>query len=206
MSTTLIQLFARPPVKGKVKTRLSADIGDDKALSVYCHCLGHCLSLVRDSAFDYQLWFSEPPTPWAEDDPLHIQQGRDLGEKMHFAMSSALKHTHPPHERVILIGSDCIDLTPQILNKVNDQLDHYDVVIVPAKDGGYVLIAARLFIHPGLFENIAWGSQFVLRQTLENVMQLRIHACILDPLRDIDRYDDLQHYDVFQSYLQPTTN
>ena len=68
-------------------------------------------------------------------------------------------------------------------------------------DGGYVLIAARDHIDKRLFESIDWGTRRVLVQTLDKIMQSGINACILNPLRDIDRYSDIKHYAAFNQYL-----
>lgn len=201
MSNTLIQLFARPPVKGKVKTRLSTDIGDDNALSVYLYCLNYCLELIRHSGFDYQIWLSEVPPHWAQQDPIKIQQGNNLGDKMLNALGSELESEKKVYDRVILMGSDCIELSLPVLEKVNRKLDTHELVIIPAEDGGYVLIAARGHIDARLFESIDWGTHRVLRQTLDRIMQCGIDACILNPLRDIDRYADLQHYAAFNQYI-----
>lgn len=202
MTKTVIQLFARPPLKGRVKTRLIAKVGAENALSIYRHCLDFNLSLIRNSGFDYQIWLSEDTgQQWFHGETVKIQRGHTLGERMLSAISSELQQNHHQYDRVILIGSDCLDLTPNLLKQVDLKLDNHDLVIIPAKDGGYVLIAARQSISPELFDDIAWGSHQVMKQTLEKIMQSSIDASILNPLRDIDRYDDLQHYSVFQQYL-----
>lgn len=202
MTKTVIQLFARPPVRGKVKTRLITTIGADQALAIYRHCLDYNLSLIRHSGFDYQVWLSEQPgQDWPDTEPFMIQQGASLGDRMLFALTSALSCNHGHYDRVILIGSDCLELTPNLLNAVNRNLDDHELVIIPAEDGGYVLIAARDSINPAIFADISWGSHRVMDQTLNKVQHSGINACILSPLRDIDRYDDLQHYAAFQQYV-----
>lgn len=202
MTTTLIQLFARPPLKGKVKTRLIPHVGAQNALSIYRYCLRFNLNLLRRSGYDYQLWLSEhTELPWLAQQTPRYQQGENLGQRMHAALSSELSRENRIYERVILIGSDCLDLTTAIFNRVNSRLDAHELVIIPATDGGYVLIAAKDSIDPLLFEGISWGSPKVLRQTLQRVMQCGVNASILNPLRDIDRYEDLQHYAAFRQYL-----
>lgn len=199
MTRTLIQLFAKPPVEGKVKTRLVPDIGTALATAVYQHCLKRNIELVQNSLFDYQIWLTEPSShPLFENEPLKYQQGNNLGEKMYLAISGEL----PRHyEKVILIGSDCLDLTTAILQKVCEKLQQHDLIIIPAIDGGYVLIAAKKSIDAELFNHIEWGSERVLRQTIEKVMHLGIDTVILNQLRDIDRIDDLQHYAELKQYL-----
>jgi len=43
----------------------------------------------------------------------------------------------------VLIGTDCPALTTTHLQQAFDELDRNDVVVIPAEDGGYVLIALR---------------------------------------------------------------
>ena len=54
-----IQVFAKPPVAGKVKTRLIANLGAPVAADIYRYCLDYTLNLVRQSGLDYQVWLSE---------------------------------------------------------------------------------------------------------------------------------------------------
>jgi len=200
MHATLIQLFARPPVAGRVKTRLIPAVGIESATAIYLHCLKHNLQLIEHSHFDFEIWLSEASSDgfferWPA---IHIQQGKDLGQRMYHALSGALSNGY---QKVILIGSDCLELTPAILQHVCAKLDHHDLVFIPAKDGGYVLIAARQRIDHRLFEGIDWGSERVLIQTLEAAMQCAINTALLNPLRDIDTADDLQYYAELKQYL-----
>lgn len=200
MTRTLIQLFAKAPVKGQVKTRLARELGADKALSVYLHCLKHNLSLLQSLPFDYQLWLNK-----SSDHPLLVgespllQKGSDLGEKMYNALSSELSRNC--YQRVMLMGSDCLEFSEQILQKASQQLDDHELVLVPAEDGGYVLIAARDTINKQIFEDIDWGSDQVLMQTLQRATQTAVRTRVLNPLRDIDHVADLQHYAAFEHLL-----
>ena len=75
-----VGIFAKPPLPGKVKTRLIPDIGATRAARVYRYCLEYTLAVVKQSGLDYQLFISE-----ASDDPLFqhegysLQKGEDLG-------------------------------------------------------------------------------------------------------------------------------
>ena len=198
-STTLIQLFARPPLEGRVKTRLIPDIGARSATAIYQHCLQRNIELIRNCAFDYQIWLSEPSShPLFKDEPVKLQHGDSLGERMLHALSSAL---NDGYTKTLLIGSDCIEITHPLLQRVCAKLDPHELVFIPAIDGGYVLIAARRSIHSELFNDIDWSTDRVLRQTLEKAMQLGIPTALLNPLRDIDTVADLQHYSELKQYL-----
>ena len=61
----------------------------------------------------------------------------------------------------LVIGTDCPALTPTHLRAAANALRDADVVLIPAEDGGYVLIGARA-AHPQLFSGIAWGTHTVL--------------------------------------------
>ena len=198
MSDTVIQLFAKLPIAGEVKTRLIPQIGQDHALSVYRHCLQNNLQLIRNSRFNQQLWLNRKGNEdWLNSNEVHIQQGLDLGEKMLHAM----RHGFTQYRNCIIIGSDCLDLNQKILNRVHHKLQDYDLVIIPALDGGYVLIAARDQIDSAVFSSIPWSTQRVLIQTLEKCMQQKIKTFILNPLRDIDYVEDLKHYPELETYL-----
>ena len=53
-----VGIFAKPPLPGKVKTRLIPDIGATRATRVYRYCLEYTLAVVRQSGLDYQLFKS----------------------------------------------------------------------------------------------------------------------------------------------------
>ncbi len=202
MPSTLVQLFAKAPVAGRVKTRLMAEIGAEKSLQVYLHCLRHNLSLLQNSEMDYEVWldntsdhelFNKVQPKW--------QQGNNLGEKMYHAMNQALSDAQHRFNQVILIGSDCLDITPVLLQKVVQQLARYPLVIIPAWDGGYVLIAACQSINPEVFQHVDWGTDRVLNQTLDNCRSIGQQPYLFNPLRDIDHVKDMQHYAALNQYL-----
>lgn len=201
MSKTLIQLFAKPPVSGQVKTRLIPELGEKAATAIYQYCLDHNLQLVRHSGFDYQIWLSQTTGNDYFGESVFYQQGNNLGEKMHHALASQLKNNNGDYDKVILIGSDCLELTQPLLRRVDTKLDHHELVLIPALDGGYVLIAARNAINPIVFTDIDWSTDRVLKQTMDRVMQAGITTAVMNPLRDIDRPQDLQHYAQLKQYL-----
>lgn len=193
MTQTLIQIFAKPPVAGKVKTRLIPELGIQTATAIYQYCLKSNLEMLDKSEFDVQVWLTEPSDhELFKRQQNFIQQGQDLGQRMYHALSFSLKQQ--PFQKVILIGSDCIELTHKILRRVEHKLSQFDLVIIPALDGGYVLIAAHFSIDKRLFENISWSTENVLSETLDIAMNLGISTSVLNPLRDIDQIQDVKHY------------
>jgi len=89
-----------------------------------------------------------------------------------------------------LIGTDCPALTTAHLRNAFDELDGNDIAIIPADDGGYVLIALRA-PQPQLFENIPWGGPTVLQATRARIEASGLRAAYLAPLPDLDTPADL---------------
>ncbi|MBQ0724667.1 MAG: DUF2064 domain-containing protein, partial [Cycloclasticus sp.] len=110
MNKKCLQVFAKAPVKGQVKTRLIADLGSEGAYEVYKQLLEKSLTLAAHSNYQTELWcYPNQQHAYfkraAIDHPLilHDQDGDDLGERMHFAMQNGLQDNHA----VVLIGCDC---------------------------------------------------------------------------------------------------
>ncbi len=191
---SLIQIFARPPVEGKVKTRLFADIGEHKATQVYRYCLQYTLDLVRQSSYEYQIWLSEDSSdPIFNGESYTLQQGPNLGARMLQAIDDQLQENTPADNKIVLIGSDCLDLTRIHLQRAFESLSTHDIVLLPAYDGGYALIGCRT-IDAQLFEKIKWGGCEVLKQTVHNAQTLGYQISMLETVRDIDTLSDLSHY------------
>ena len=184
-------IFARPPLPGRVKTRLIPDLGADKAASVYRHCLEHTLEVAQRSGLDYQLFLSEHSgDDLFSDEPVALQQGSDLGARMHHALCALLADEAGG---ALVIGSDCLDLRPAHLRRAAQALATSDLVVIPALDGGYALIGCRE-ANPALFARVDWSPGRVLRQTLANAERLGLRVAQLDAVRDIDTLGDLEHY------------
>jgi rSAM/selenodomain-associated transferase 2/rSAM/selenodomain-associated transferase 1 len=188
----VIQIFAKPPVEGKVKTRLIPDIGAGKATHVFRHCLTHTLDLLRASHYNYQIWLSEETQDSVfQQEAYHLQQGNDLGDKMLFALRSEL--SAQPSNKVVLIGSDCLDLNQSHFDHAITALDTNDIVLLPTFDGGFALIGCRV-INPLLFQQVQWSTSLVLQQTIDNAKSLNYQVHLLEMVRDIDTLSDLSHY------------
>lgn len=187
---TALAVFAKPPRPGLVKTRLIPEIGADRAAVVYRHCLQHALDVARQSGLDYYVYLTEH----CDDDPLRdhparLQTGSDLGERMHNALREILDH----YERALVIGSDCLDIEADHIDRAAQMLESRDLVLLPAHDGGYALIGTRR-ADAALFDGVDWSTSRVLRQTLDNAGALGWRAAQLEMVRDIDTLRDMKHY------------
>ena len=188
----LLIVFIKNPVLGKVKTRLASSIGEVEALTVYNKLLDHTLNISKPLSVDKVVYYSEfiPGNDlWsASGFSQELQQGDDLGERM---MNAFIKAFQQRYERVAIIGSDCLDLTTNILTDAYDELNKRDVVVGPALDGGYYLLGMRS-LHRELFLNKTWSTDTVLNDTLENIRELTFSFSLLPLLRDIDNEQDLK--------------
>ncbi len=197
----VIQLFAKPPVAGRVKIRLIPDLGQSLATDIYRYCLDYALRLVRETTIDYQIWLSEDShDSLFVGESYYLQQGADLGSRMLSAIQSHLQRETTEASAVILIGSDCLDLTHAHLQQAIDSLDSHDMVLLPTFDGGYALIGCRR-IDARLFADVEWGQSKVLQQTLENAHSLNYQVSVLETVRDIDTLQDVNHYAELRSLI-----
>ena len=197
----LIQIFAKPPVEGNVKTRLIADLGVSVATDIYRYCLGYTLNLVRQSGFDYQIWLSEDSSDTIfQGEAYQLQRGAGLGSRMLQAISYQLEQPDTGVTKVILIGSDCLDMTVDHFRQAIDALGNHDIVLLPTLDGGFALIACRK-IDPQLFSGVEWGGSRVFEQTLRNARTLDFRVSVLETIRDIDTLQDVNKYAELKSLV-----
>lgn len=191
-------VFTRNPELGKCKTRLAATIGDENALEVYKFLLNHTADISKDIKADRYVFYSENiinKDLWETGIfRKKLQKGNDLGARMHNAFSELLEMGY---EKVIIIGSDLLDLTSDIVNAAFGQLESNDVVIGPALDGGYYLLGMKK-LHPHIFENKAWSTETVLENTIHDLQNCEIH--LLKELNDIDTFEDMQHFEQLQKF------
>ena len=94
------------------------------------------------------------------------------------------------YEKVAIIGSDCYELTEMIITNAFDELKQKDIVIGPAKDGGYYLLERKTFT-PQLFDGKSWGTNKVFLETLEEIKSLNYLVCTLPELNDVDSPGDV---------------
>jgi rSAM/selenodomain-associated transferase 1 len=115
------------------------------------------------------------------------QQGDDLGQRLAEASSTAFLEGAA---KVAIIGTDCPQLTLEIMCDAFNSLDRADVILGPAMDGGYYLIALRRHSNE-LFRGLAWGESTVLSDTLSRARSRQMTVHLLPTLADVDRYEDV---------------
>ena len=197
MKTALI-VFTRNPELGKCKTRLAKTVGDQSALDIYKYLLQHTADVAKQVEANRYVFYSvaiKLDDIWsAAHFSKKLQKGNDLGERMHNAFDQLLRSGY---EKVIIIGSDLLDLDNTIIEDAIKTLDNHDVVLGPAEDGGYYLLGMKK-LHPALFKNKAWGTETVREDTLVDLKNKTVS--LLKPLNDIDTFDDMKHYNQLKQF------
>jgi rSAM/selenodomain-associated transferase 1 len=188
----IVAVFTRAPIHGRVKRRLARALGDDGALAAHRLLLTRTLRRLQGvTAFaELELWVEgELGVDERFTVPIRRQPTGDLGMKM----LSAVADIERRHARAIIVGSDCPLLDSAYVHAALAALTRHDVVIGPAEDGGYVLIACRRAI-PALFQGIDWGTGSVLAMTLERAAAAGASVSCLPELWDVDEPADWQRF------------
>lgn len=188
-----VAVFAKAPVAGLVKTRLIPLLGAEGAAALHERLVRHAMAIaVAADVGPVELWCApDERHPFfagfarAAGVALRVQVGADLGERMRHAFDTALSEG----AAMVLIGSDCPAMGAIDVRRAVAALATHDVVLVPAEDGGYVLVGAARPV-PSMFDGIDWGSDAVMTQTRERLAAAGARFCELPELWDVDRPAD----------------
>ncbi len=179
-------IFVRNPEPGKVKTRIAKTMGNEKALEVYKELLLHTYDITKDISCDKFVFYADQITKndlW-ETSFYHkkLQQGNDLGQRMLLAFRELFGLGY---QSIQIIGSDCMELTTDIIETGFNRLHENEVVIGPSTDGGYYLLGMRLLV-PDIFYKKEWSTEKVFSSTLADIKKLSLSYFLLPELSDID--------------------
>jgi len=188
-SERVLSLFARTPRLGRVKTRLTPRFTPEEALAMHQALLQDSLDLLQRAAeaagATAVLYLDEIVTGGPEAPAgceLRPQAGADLGERLQRAFAETLSSGA---DRMVVIGSDSPHLPVASILRAFAELDRHDLVIGPARDGGYTLLGARR-VHPILFRDIPWGTAQVYRETVRRARREGLGIASLPALDDVD--------------------
>lgn len=200
-------VFTKAPLVGQVKTRLIPVLGAEKATDLYRSLLAATLKIACSSTISTVQLHCSPDTSHAElrtysktyGIPLKSQTGENLGEKMNHALQEGLRD----FDYALVIGCDCPWLRTEDLNEACRGLEKgQDVVLGPAKDGGYYLIGLTS-AQPGLFKNMKWGTSLVLQETRQRLKKGGLEWSELPEYQDVDVPEDLTAYGVLSNKSFP---
>jgi uncharacterized protein len=188
MNNKALIIFVRKPELGKVKTRLAATLGNEKALAVYLELLQHTHEIsvtVNADKFVFYADAIEEHDMW-NGFTKKLQSSDDLGGKMKAAFAFLFD---AGYRQVVIMGSDCFELSNEIIEKAFNTLEQNDVVIGPASDGGYYLLGMKK-LFSFLFENKNWSTEHVFQQTVSDLQKENISFSELVMLTDVDTEAD----------------
>lgn len=192
MNQNLLIIFVKNPEAGKVKTRLAASVGDLNALHIYKSLLSKTRNVASQTDAVRQVWYSsfiDQTDKWnSEIFQKKKQKGSNLGERMANAFRQGFENQF---NKIVIIGSDCPDLTPAHINRAFDALGQHDAVIGPSKDGGYYLLGLSRFMNE-LFVDKDWSTSSVFEQTTDTLEKHNRSLRLLEVLNDVDTVDDLK--------------
>ncbi|MCP4521445.1 MAG: glycosyltransferase [Cytophagales bacterium] len=190
---TLLLIFVRNPILGKAKTRLAATVGAEYALEIYrcllqyTHKISNELELADKRV--YYADFMNDDDLWNGYDKYLQDQEKELGDRMKEAFRKGFEDGY---KKVAIIGSDCLELTSNLLQKGFDQLSSDDVVVGPAKDGGYYFMGMNDF-YPHIFDDKKWSTDTVFLDTIEDIKREKLSYSLLKTLSDVDTEEDLKN-------------
>jgi rSAM/selenodomain-associated transferase 1 len=184
-------VFSKPARPGRVKTRLVGDLSPEQTAQLHQAFLEDLLERLAGSEHEVRL-------AWALDDGEAVpagaltsfrQQGEDLGARL----CDALARAGRDHRWCAAVGSDHPELPVARIDEAFERLAAgAEVVLGPAGDGGYYLVAVRReALDPRLFSGIAWSTSGVLRATLERCRELGRAVELLPLGHDVDTPDDI---------------
>ena len=190
MKSALI-IFLKYPELGRSKTRLAKDIGNENALKVYIELLNHTQLISKQLKIDKYLFYDKVTANkmlWGDEIyQTAYQIESDLGGRMENAFEQLFLKGY---DRVVIIGSDCYELTQDVIEQAFELLNTSDAVVGPAKDGGYYLLGLRKLI-PQLFSDVAWSTDEVFSATVKTLENLNLTYSTTPILSDIDTIEDL---------------
>lgn len=189
-------IFTRFPEAHKTKTRLIPALGPEGAAVLQYEMTRHTLRWARqlrsDLALSVEVRFEGGDAIRMRDRfgsgfSFRPQGPGDLGRRMARAVQEGCRSGA---RRTVVMGTDCPDISPQLVLTAFDRLITHDLVLGPAADGGYYLIGLR---RPELelFSDIDWGTEHVLVETLIRAQQLALSVSQLETLSDVDRPEDI---------------
>jgi hypothetical protein len=195
-------VMTRYPRPGHVKTRLIDALGSEGAAALHTRLARHCVRRMHAAALGSGIQLEVRATGatagkvrrWLGRDVSVRDQGEgDLGTRLAAAAQSAFD---AGAGAAVLVGSDAPDVGGVHVRAALDALAHQDVVLGPALDGGYYLVAvaarsAARSVPALLGPQIPWGTADVLEATRAVARDARLSVHLLDPVADIDRPEDV---------------
>lgn len=194
-ASACILLFVKAPQLGRVKSRLAASIGEWHATQVYRQFGHDLMTMLRSLPAVLRIYYS-PTTEltlvqeWlGQEHTYYPQVGVDLGDRMAHAFQQTFA---TGFQQVLIVGSDSPDLPMAYLMQGLEQLQQPQVVIGPARDGGYYTLGfTQTTFLPEVFQNMTWSTSTVLATTLQTLQRHQRQVVQLPIWYDVDTLTEL---------------
>jgi rSAM/selenodomain-associated transferase 1 len=195
----LLIIFAKEPVPGQVKTRLSPPLAAAAAARLYQYFLEDILEeMGRLTEISLALAYNPPialnffKKLVPADVLLFPQEGADLSTRLVRAFDQGFSRGF---DTVLVRNSDSPDLPGNSVLTAAQALASgtADLVLGPSPDGGYYLVGLKK-LRPDLFQGISWSSATVLADTLDKARRLSLAVHLLPSWPDIDTITDLRAF------------
>ena len=188
-----VAILAKAPIPGLAKTRLIPHLGADGAAALQRWLLRRTLATAHAANLGPVTLWCAPETDHPDFaacqalGPVRLcrQPDVDLGGRMHAAVAESSA------AGALVIGTDCPTLTPEVLREAAAVLREHDAVVIPAEDGGYVLIGLRQPVH-AVFQHVEWSTDRVMAQTRQQLQAAGLTWRELAPSWDVDRFEDVE--------------
>lgn len=183
-----LMIFTKNPILGSAKTRIGKVKGDKLALQIYQRLLLFTKELAAPLDCKKVVYFNkfiETAGIWDDRFEKRMQVEGNLGVKM----SAAFEEEFITSDKILIIGSDCAELTHEDINSAFQHLEESDFVIGPAKDGGYYLLGMKRF-HPFVFQNMPWSEEGLLTETINKIKSKGLSYHLSPVKSDIDYWED----------------
>jgi rSAM/selenodomain-associated transferase 2/rSAM/selenodomain-associated transferase 1 len=183
-----VLVMAKAPVPGEVNTRLEPMLGADGAAALQRELIAAAAEFATAIAAPRRAYLAlagELDSPPPADLTVLSQRGSDLGERLRNATADVFAGHDGP---LIVVGTDCPQLGPEHAQAALSELDGgHDAAVVPARDGGYCLIAlARDSPELLRLDPRDWGGPHVLEMTLAAGRAHGLEVAVLAPEDDLD--------------------
>ncbi len=197
MPDTALVVMARYPEGGATKTRLARAIGDEEAAHLYRAFLtdlarrfaGHPYDLhwaYTPNGVDYSAFMATLAPSLVQSMRFFPQEGAELGARLHHAFRWTYERGY---RRTIVLGSDSPHIGRDSVARAREALDAADIVLGPADDGGYYLIA--MCKPHDVFHGIPMSTSLVMQMTVDLAQRQGLKVDTLETLFDVDEWPDL---------------
>lgn len=193
----VVVIFARAPVAGAVKTRLTPVLHAREAADLARALLVDTVEVVERARFETLVAFTPASGRRALERLLGRrrrlvpQGGGDLGARLDRVLGQVLGGPRP--RPAIAIGSDCPGVTSERLQQAAGALERHDIVLGPALDGGFYLIGLRRY-HPELFDEVPWSTAETMAVIEARARTAGLTVARLTSERDLDTPEDLYEW------------